>query len=186
MKDEEIVRLYNSRSEEAIKETDRAYGPYFRSVARTVLEDEEDAKEVINDAYLKAWNSIPPEQPRSLKAFISRIVRQTAINRLEERSAQKRGGGNYALVLGELSECIPDTDGGEDIADKTALRDLLNVFLRALPKEQRRVFILRYWHMRRIKEIAKDLGMSESKVKSMLMRIRKTLGAKLKEEGFTL
>ena len=186
MEDSEIVALFNSRSEEAIKETDRAYGRYFRSAAKTILGSGEDAEEIVNDAYLKAWNSIPPEQPRSLKGFICSAVRQLSINRLEQNLAKKRGGGQYSLVLEELAECIPDADNGVDIADITALRDFLNRFLRDLPKEQRRVFILRYWHMRQIKEIANDLGMSESKVKSMLMRIRKTLGAKLKEEGFTL
>ena len=183
MKDEAIIELYWARSEAAIEETERAYGAYCRAVALGILRDRADAEECVNDVWLKAWNSIPPERPRSLKAFLARITRQLSINRLERDLAQKRGGGQYALVLDELAECIPDGSDG-DLADLTALRDALNRFLRALPEEPRRVFLRRYWHTQSVAEIARDCGMSESKVKSMLLRTRNRLRTALAEEGF--
>ena len=186
MTDEKIVELYWERSETAIGETDRKYGRYFRSVSYGILWNKEDTEETVNDTYLKAWNSIPPERPIYLKAFLARITRQLSINRLEKNTAKKRGSGEYTLILDELAECIPDRDSGEDIADLTALRDTLNRFLRSLPKELRTVFILRYWHTRSIFEISKHCGMSESKVKSILMRVRNKLKKRLKEEGYTI
>lgn len=182
MTDNKIIELYWERSERAIEETDRVYGRYFRSVAYGILWDEEDAKETVNDTYLKAWNSIPPERPNYLKAFLARITRQLSINRLEQNTAKKRGAGQYELILDELAECIPD--GDEDIGDVAALRDTLNRFLRSLPSDARCVFIRRYWHTQPIAEIARAYGMSESKVKSILMRTRNKLKKILNEEGY--
>ena len=184
MTDERIVELYWERSERAIEETDKAYGRYFHYIAYSILRDEEDSCEIVNDTYLKAWNTIPPERPNPLKAFLGRITRQLSINRLEANRTQKRGGGQYLIALDELEECIPDGNGGADIAETAALRDLLCRFLRSLPDEQRRVFIRRYWHMSQISEIADDFSMSESKVKSLLMRTREKLKKYLVAEGF--
>ena len=137
MTDEKIVELYWERSEEAIKETDKQYGRYFHYIAKEILQDEEDAKEVVNDTYLKAWNSIPPERPTPLKAFLGRITRQLSLNRLEQNKAQKRGGGQYIFALDELAECILDGNGSEDYASNIDLTDAINRFLRSLPIEQR-------------------------------------------------
>ena len=181
MTDQQIVALYWQRSESAIAETDRHYGRYFHYIAYSILQDEEDAKETVNDTYLKAWNTIPPQRPHHLKAFLGRITRQLSINRLEHNSAQKRAGSQYQFALDELSECIAQNQ--EDFADTIALRDSLNQFLHALPTDARRVFIRRYWHLHSISEIAADLSMSESKVKSLLMRTRKKLKQHLTEGG---
>lgn len=183
MKDEAILELYWARSEAAIDETDRVYGRYCHSVAFGILRDQEDAEETVNDTWLKAWDSIPPERPHHLKGFLARITRQLSVNRLEQNLAQKRGGGQYALALDELAECIPD-GRGEDLAELTALRDALNRFLRGLQPEPRAVFIRRYWHTQSVAEIAAACGMSESKVKSMLLRTRYKLRKALTEEGF--
>ena len=145
MTDEMIIELFWSRSENAIEETDKAYGRYFHSIAHGILCDSEDAKEIVNDTYLKAWNSIPPEKPRDLKAFIGRIARQLSLNRLKYNTAKKRKGMQYALVLEELEECVADRGTQADI-DSIALRDSLNGFLRSLPIDSRRVFIKRYWY----------------------------------------
>lgn len=186
MKDEAIIELYWARSEAAIDETDRAYGRYCQSIAYGILRVQEDAEETVNDTWLKAWDTIPPERPHYLKGFLGRITRQLSINRLEKETAQKRGAGQYALALEELAECIPDQSRGEDLADLTALRDALNRFLRSLPVESRSVFLRRYWYAQSIAEIAAGCGMSESKVKSMLLRTRNKLRKALTEEGFDL
>lgn len=186
MKDEAIIELFWARSEAAIDETDRAYGRFCQSIAYSILRVHEDAEETVNDTWLKAWDAIPPERPHYLKGFLGRITRQLSINRLEKETAQKRGAGQYALALEELAECIPDQSRGEDLADLTALRDALNRFLRSLPVESRSVFLRRYWYAQSIAEIAAGCGMSESKVKSMLLRTRNKLRKLLTEEGFVL
>lgn len=184
MTDEEIIALFWQRSETAITETSNLYGLYFHSVAFGILRNDEDAKETVNDTYLKAWNIIPPQRPNHLKAFLGRITRQLSINRLEHNSVKKRAGSQYQLALDELSECIAQTQ--DDFADTIALRDALNQFLHSLPPEARRIFIRRYWHLHSVKEIADTYSISESKVKSLLMRTRNKLKQHLMEGGFLL
>lgn len=184
MTDEQIITLYWDRNETAIAETDNKYGRYFHYIAFGILCDDEDAKETVNDTYLKAWNTMPPQKPNHLKAFLGRITRQLSINRLERNTAKKRGGSQYDLALEELGDCVAGS--GEDYADITALRDCLNGFLRYLPDDARRVFIRRYWHIHTVSEIAADFGFSESKVKTLLMRTREKLKQHLIQEGFYL
>ena len=183
MIDSKIVDLYWARSEQAIEQTDKTYGHYFYSVAYSILRNHEDSREIVNDTYLKAWNSIPPARPNNLKAFVGRITRQLSINRLEKNLAKKRDGGQSEMALDELAECIPDKDNDVNAAE---LRNAINAFLRSLPDEPRRVFIRRYWHMSRISEIANDFSMSESKVKSMLMRTREKLKKYLLRKEFSI
>ncbi len=183
MTDQELVALYQQRSERAIVETEREYGRYFRHIALGILKNEEDVEEIVNDTYLKAWNTIPPECPNPLRAFLGRITRQLSINRLEKNLAEKRGGGQYTLILDELSACVSDR---ESTVDSIALRDVLNSFLRSLPIPARRVFIKRYWYLESIGDIAQEFSMSESRVKSMLMRARGKLKKQLIKEGFEI
>ena len=184
MTDQKIVELFWQRDESAICETQAAYGRYLHYISYGILKDDEDAKETVNDVYLKAWNVIPPERPNPLKTFLGRMARQLSINRLEKKTAKKRDALGLTLVLDELSECIPD--GKEDIGDLVALRDSLNRFLRSLPADSRRVFICRYWYMHSVSQIAEEFSVSESKVKSMLMRTRKKLKLHLEKEGFVI
>lgn len=185
MTDEMIIDMFWARSEKAIEETDRAYGRYFRYIAYGILRNDEDSKEIVNDTYLKAWHSIPPERPRNLKAFLGRMTRQLSLNRLDMLTAQKRGGGEYPLVLDELAEVIEDTDQNDKVEGERLAR-AINEFLRTLSQEQRRVFIRRYWHMASVSEISKDFSISESKVKSMLFRTREKLKQYLIKEGIML
>lgn len=186
MNDEKILELYLERSEEAIKETEKAYGRYCHYIAYTILHSDEDAEEMVNDTWLKAWQVIPPQKPNPFKGFLGQITRRLSINRLEAYTAEKRGSGQYALTLDELAECIPSEESGEDIANVAALTDILNRFLRALPLDARRVFIRRYWYTASVSEIASAFSMSESKVKSMLHRTRGRLKAVLEKEGYDL
>lgn len=183
--DERILELFWKRSEDAIREAEKAYGRYLHYISYGILKNDDDARETVNDVYWKAWNVIPPQRPNPLRAFLGRIARQLSINRLEERLAQKRGGGQYALALEELEECISHPNE-EDPADRIALQDALNKFLRSLPKEARRIFLRRYWYMQSVGEIAKALSVSESKVKSVLFRTRNKLKEHLEKEGFTV
>lgn len=185
MNDENIVDMFWQRSEEAIEETDKLYGRYFHYIANGILRSDEDSKEIVNDTYHKAWNSIPPARPISLKAFLGRITRQLSLNRLERNMAQKRGGGELILVFDELSEVIP-AESEEKTIESEELTRLINSFLRSLPLETRRVFIRRYWHMASVSDISKDFSISESKVKSMLFRTREKLRKYLIKEGVNI
>ena len=183
MTDEQIIGLYFARSEEAIAVTGQQYGGYCKEIAMRILQDVWDSEECVNDTYLKAWNQMPPTYPRSLKCFLGRITRNLALNRLDKREAQKRGGGQAVLSLEELGEVIADGNTVEKQVDEKDLLRLLNRFVGALPKEKRIIFVARYWHMYSIEEIAQRRGLSESKVKSILFRVRNELKARLRKEG---
>lgn len=182
--DRSIVELYLKRDERAIAESREKYGKLCRLIAQSILSSQEDAEEVENDAYLKAWNTIPPQNPRSLSAYLAAICRSGAIDRLRGKKRVKRGGA-YAETVEELSECLPDGDVAE-IADRIALRDALNRFLGELPKDQRVLFMQRYWWAFSVKDLARTHGMSENSVKSTLYRLREKLRAQLLREGIEL
>ncbi len=181
--DQRIIDLYFARSEEAIAETNLRYGAYCRKIADSILGCDEDTEECVNDTWLKVWESIPPARPGSLKAYLAKITRNLAIHRYEKERAKKRGGGEVPLVLSELAECIPDPSSAEDGFSKAMLTDALNRFLGKLTREKRILFLRRYWYNASVKEIARDMGMSESKVKSILHRLRGELKLLLEKEG---
>lgn len=181
--DQKIIDLYFARSEDAIAETDRQYGRYCRSIADSILRSDEDTEECINDTYLKAWDTIPPTRPLSLKAYLAKITRNLAIHRYEQATAEKRGGGEIPLVLSELDQCLPDRSSAEDGFNESILTDALNRFLGSISKEQRIVFLRRYWYNASVAEIASDMGITEGKVKTILHRLRMKLRAVLEKEG---
>lgn len=183
MDDLEIIELYFCRDEKALTETARKYGNYCYTVAFSVLNSMEDSKETVNDTYFELWNTIPPERPTFLSAFIGKITRRLAIGRWRKNTAVKRGGGEFEATLDELSECISDNANVEKIVEGKLIVSTINEFLKKLPDTERNVFICRYWYADSVKSVAKQFGFSESKVKSMLMRTRTKLKHKLTEEG---
>lgn len=186
MEDSQIVALYFNRDQRAIEETAAKYGSYCYSIVHNILQNKEDAEEAVSDTYLGLWATIPPHKPVVLSTFIGKIARRTAIKRWQRSRTQKRGGGELALALEELSEYIPDRNTPETAIENAELTRLLNDFLRALPKEERTVFVCRYWYLDSIGDIAMRFGFSQSKVKSMLARTRKKLSTHLQKEGITL
>ena len=181
MDDKQILNLYVARSESAICETEKKYGNYCYTIAYRILENDGDAKEIVNDTLLKAWNTIPNSRSDSLKSYVGMISRQLSLDRYEQYHAQKRGG-QVALVLDELAECIPSGDSGEDIGESVALKEALNKFVWSLPERTQIVFVRRYWYSCSISEIAQDLHMKESAVTVLLLRTRKKLKEFLKKE----
>ncbi|MBO4818873.1 MAG: RNA polymerase sigma factor, partial [Firmicutes bacterium] len=165
MEDTKIIELFFSRDESALLQTSAKYGAYCSSIAFNVLGNSEDASECMNDTLLRAWNSIPPQKPESLKAYLGRIARNLAIDRYDKLNAEKRGGGQYELALEELAECIADTN---DQADSSELSQIINDFLKKLDADKRIIFVKRYFYLDPVKQIAKDLSMSESNVKTTL------------------
>ena len=185
MDDKKIVALYFERNEEAIVQSRKQFSAYLGAIAHGILREKRDEEECLNDVYLRAWNSIPPQRPNSLKAYLGTICRNLSLNRLQERERLKRGGGALEVACGELEECIPDRYA-DDIADAVALKTALNGFILSLKPESRILFVQRYWYMRSIEEIAEDCAMSPNAVKVSLHRSREKLRAYLLKEGFDI
>lgn len=185
MEDNKIVELYWERSESAIKETQKKYGNYCQSIAMNILGSFPDAEECVSDAFLQAWNSIPPQKPLSLAAYIGKITRNLAINRSIHQGAQKRSA-RVTMVLDEVEEFLPSPIDGASLSDELALKEAINHFLGTLSAEHRVVFLRRYWYMCSVKEIAKELRLSESNVKIILHRTRAKFKDYLEKEGIQI
>ncbi len=186
MDDKQIVELYWNRIETAIKETSRKYGHFCFYIANGILRNKEDSDECVNDTYLHLWNAIPPQRPNSLKAFLGKLTRNLALHKWEKRQAKKRGKDEVIYVLEELQECIPSITDVEQITEQMVLVDTLNHFLADLDKENRTIFMQRYFCFLSIKEIAIRYQMGESKVKMSLLRSRVKLKNMLEKEGIVL
>ncbi len=184
MEDSQIVALYLQRDERAISLSAETYGGYCRSIAMRILRNPEDAEECVNDTWLHAWNSIPPHQPEVLSAYLGKLTRWICLKKWRALRSQKRGGGEVDLAYEELSESIPDSRPFNDILTEKALAESLTRFLKVLPEKERRVFLRRYWFFESVAQISSSMGFSQSKVKTMLWRIRKKLMDHLKKEGF--
>ena len=182
MNDTEIVDLYWQRSPLAIEETGKKYGAYCGSIAYRICQNREDAEECVNDTWLSAWNAMPEKRPETLPPFLGRITRNHAVNRVLQKTRQKRGGGESVLALEELEDFVrSDSDLAENYEQKE-LERAINRFLAGLKTEERRIFLGRYWYLYPVVDLAERLGVSQAKVKSSLFRTRKRLRAFLEKE----
>lgn len=179
MDDRQIIALFYERSEHAITELSKKYGDLCFKIAINILNDAQDAEECVNDAYLGAWNSIPPQNPDPLRAYLCRIVRNLALKKLRTNTALKRGG-QLEVSLSELENCIPDNSFDERLSVKE-LTAQLNAFLSTLHRDDRVLFLKRYWFAEPLSEIAKAFGITEHNASVRLGRIRKKLQQYLKE-----
>ena len=186
MKDQEIIALYWKRDENAIKETKRKYEPYVFKIAQNILNDSRDSEECINDTYLKAWNSMPPHSPLHLSLYLAKITRECSIDRWRHKKSLKRRCSEYAHSLSEIEECIKTQTAGKEIIDLQLLKETIQSFLDSLSKEERCIFIERYYYMDPVTEIARHHAFSVSKTKSILYRIRNKLRQHLIKEGYDL
>ena len=180
--DQKIIELYFGRSEQALMETAVKYGRYCTSIAYGILGSREDAQECVSDAYLMAWNAIPPHRPADLGTYLGKITRNLSIDRLRTRNRDKRGGGEMPLALEELEEVVVGSDSPENEAIRKELAASMNRFLEELTVQERYVFVRRYWYLDSLADIAKNTGFSGSKVASMLFRLRGRLKKQLIKE----
>lgn len=183
MEDQEIINLYYDRSQQAIIETSSKYNAYCMHVAKAILGDAEDAKECVNDTWLKAWNTIPPQKPENLATYLGKIVRNTSIDCMRTQTRKQRGGCNRHVVFEELQECIVYRGNVECEVEGRELTEKINIFLGTLSTFERNVFVCRYWYLDSIRDIALAAQASESRIKSVLFRLRKKLRKYLTEEG---
>ena len=186
MEDPQIIELDWARSEQAISETSAKYGAFLWRIARNILESHDDADECVNDTYLRAWNAIPPSRPSAFRAWLGRITRNLALDRLDKATAQKRGSGQTFAPLDELAECVAAPGSVEDDFDATETGRLISEFLRTLPEETRNIFLRRYWYCDATADIAARYHLTESKVRVTLHRTRGKLAAYLQKKGVAI
>jgi RNA polymerase sigma factor (sigma-70 family) len=186
MNDNEIVELFFQRNPDGIQAAQEKYGAYCLAVARNILGGEEDSQECLNDLWLRAWNAIPPQRPKLLKAWLGKVIRNLAINCREKAAAQKRQGDQYTLSLSELDECIPDPGTAEE---RTYVRELsvaLNAFLATEAALDRKIFVSRYFYCETTVQTAEKLGLTQGQVKVRLHRCRERLRKYLRSQEFDL
>lgn len=184
MEDAEIIALFWARDEGAIRETDAAYGPKLHTLADQILRCREDAQECVSDTYMKAWEVIPPQRPVYFFAFLAKICRNFALGVLQRQAAAKRSAQVVSLTQ-ELEQCIPDRSVDRRLEGEE-LGALLERFLDSLSRENRIIFLRRYWYTDSVRQIAERCRISESKVKTQLHRTRRKLRQYLEQEGITV
>ncbi len=185
MEDMGILDLYFNRDESAIRETDEKYGRKLRGISQNITENPEDTEECCNDTYLCAWRSIPPTRPNYFFAWLAKVIRSFSYKKWERQNAQKRSANMVALTR-ELEECISDSWDMVSELETKRLGASINTFVNKLPKDGQMVFIRRYFYGDSIAEIGVLSGFSQSKITSMLFRLRKQLRNYLEKEGFQL
>ena len=183
MEDSKIISLFLERSEQAVEELDRKYGPAVKKTASNILSDRMDVEECVNDTYLGVWNSIPPQKPNPLLSYVCRIARNLAVNRYHANHAEKRRG-NYDLVLDEFEECLPSGTDLETELEAKELTEAVNRFLRKLNQEDRFLFVRRYWYADSVADLAAMTKGSPNRISVRLFRIREKLRKTLTKEGF--
>ena len=181
MNDTDIIELYFKRDENAIIQTKNKYQHKLNGLAFKIVRNSEDCEECVSDTYLKAWDTIPPQKPSFLFAYLAKICRFICFGRIDYNNAKKRSGETIALT-DELLECIP-SDLSEISTQSQMLKEVLENFLDSLSEEKRLIFMRRYWFFDSVTEIAKRFNISESKVKTSLFRTRAKLKLHLEKEG---
>jgi len=185
MQDAQIIDLYWNRDERAIVESDRHYGAYCRKIAMNILNSHEDAEECVNDTWHNTWNNIPPQKPNSLAAFFGRIIRNLSISRFRANRAQKRFDG-ITILLSELDECVPARESVMQEIEGKMLSETIDGWLAQLPKDDRILFVRRYWFGEAVNALAEEYGCSQNQMAQRMMRLRKALKSTLDQGGIDI
>ena len=185
MEDIAIIELYWARDEAAITETDLKYGTLCRRLAFNILSSREDSEECVNDTWHRAWDTMPPQRPGSLRAYLGRIVRNLSISRLRSRTAQKRGGG-YEVLLSELEDCLSATGGPEQELESAELAGYISAWLRTLPEDDRALFLRRYWYGDGVNALAAEWSCPPNRMTKRMARLRRSLRDALEKEGVSI
>ncbi len=198
MDDQEIIRLFWERDQDAIVETERQYGSYCHAISQRILRSPEDAAECVNDTWLRAWQAIPPEKPNRLAIWLGRITRNLSLNRLESKHAGKRGGGEVDVSFDELAEAISGSNGqiqmsivarpdrADEALEAKELAEEISLYLMTLPRQKRLAFVGRYYYFAELDEIAAATGETKRHLSVMLYRVRQDLIRHLRERGYYL
>lgn len=185
MEDGFIIELFFTRSERAIQELAVKYGGICRKISYNILNNLQDVEECVNDTYLGVWESIPPNRPNPLIAYVCRIARNISLKKYRYNTAQKRNS-YYDLSLDELESCIPASSDRSNNSTNEELSSAIELFLGSLDRESRIMFMKRYWFSESVHEISREIGITENHAAVRLMRIRNKLKKYLQQEGITL
>ena len=185
MNDSEIIALYWGRSEAALEETEKKYGKLCKRIAMNILQNSQDVDECINDTYLGAWNSIPPQRPAVLSAYLCRITRNSALKKYHYNNSKKRCT-QVEISLTEIEDCISLVEGEAHLYETEFVAKAISTFLRTLNYESRNIFMRKYWFFDSVSDIANRFSISESKVKSILFRTRSKLKDFLMKEEISI
>ena len=172
--DEKIIELFFARSEQGIRELDIKYGKVCRKLSYNIMSNRQDAEECVNDAYLGAWNAIPPVKPDPLLTYICKIVRNISLNLYHRKEAAKRSS-RYTIAMEEIEACIAATNAVEAEIEAVELAHIIEGFLDTLTVENRVLFMRRYWFSDSCRDIAGFMGLTEKNVSVRLTRIREKL-----------
>ena len=184
--DKKIIEQFFNRDEQALCAVKERFGRAIFSLAHSLLKNAQDAEEALSDTLLALWNCIPPNKPEQLLGFTLKIARNLSLKKLREKRAARRGGGELTSALFELEECITDGKTIDEALENCALSEIIDSFLRGLEKDERNIFILRYFYLCSVSDIAARFNFSKSKVKTQLFRTRQKLSIKLEKEGVVL
>lgn len=179
MDDNKITELLFSNDESGLNEVQKKYGSLIRKICGGILRSRTDAEECANDTLQAVWDGIPPSKPDNLAGFICKIARRISVSRVRYNTAAIRNSD----LLTELDDCIPASFSVEEAAENAELSEILNNWLRALPEKKQRLFVLRYYYMKTVRESARECGMSESSAQNTLMKLRGSLKKYLIERG---
>ena len=182
MDDQSIVELYLQRDENAIKESRNKYEAYCYRIAMNILSVAEDVEECINDTWISVWNRIPPVIPKSLKAFLGKLVRDISLSRYRAVHAKKRYNG-MELILDELAECIPSEQDIQESLEQKELSGTVNGWLDSLPQEDRVLFVKRYYYGETVKQLSEMQSCTENQMAQKMMKLRNKLKAHLLSGG---
>lgn len=185
MTDYEIIALFFKRDETAITETEKKYGAYCSSIAKNILDYKQDVEECVNDMYHHAWNSIPPNKPENLGAWLGRVIRNLALDLWKKKHAQKRYIG-MEEIFDEIKECIPSPNLVEHEIEEKELTECINQWLKNLPSEDRVLFLRRYWKGDALKVLEKEYQMSHGQIAKKMYNLRADLKTALEKEGYSL
>ena len=181
MDDDQIVELFWNREESAIEQAAEKYGSYCQTIALNILSNREDAEECVNDTWLRVWNAIPPERPKVFRAWVGKITLRLALNRWQKNRSQKRYAG-LEEVLSELEECLPSDEMIEQQIAANEITRIINQWLGTLGREDRVIFVRRYWYGDTVKQLALECGVSPGKMAKRLFLLRGKLKAALAKE----
>ncbi len=183
MEDQQIITLYWNRDPEAIRLSSQQYGSVLHRISYNILSSHEDSEECVNDTYQRAWESMPPNRPDSLLAYLGRIVRNLSINLWNKNHARKRGGH---ILLSELSECVSGGPTAEDAVETSFLTEVICRWLSSLPRDDRILFVRRYWFGDDLKTLAAHGRTTPNRLAGRLFRLRQKLKECLEQEGIPL
>ena len=184
MEDSMSVQRFWERDESALSAVSEKYGKYCGTIARNIIGNEQSVEEIVQDTLMKLWESIPPNRPKKLRAFIGKIARNISLDAARAAAAQKRGGGEVVRILDELSDLSAGGGNVENLAEKHEILEIINDFLGGLPIKKRKILVMRYWYCHSIQSISRIIGMSEISVSNILKRERKKLIAYLNKRGY--